>query len=103
MNSRFLFLPMAAVSALCISGSALAQDAKPEGRARNAERFEKTGPKPGEAAPDFELKTLDGKTIRASQLWADKPTLLRTGSETCSVFRREALPFERLAEQFATG
>ena len=36
------------------------------------------GPKPGSAAPDFELKTVDGKTIKGSDLWKQKPAVIMT-------------------------
>lgn len=59
------------------------------------------GPKPGEAAPDFSLQTVDGKTVKASMLWAQKPLVLMTGSHTCPVFRGKAAAFESLAKEFA--
>jgi hypothetical protein len=64
------------------------------------ERFEKDGPKPGQAAPDFELKTVDGKTIRASELWKQKPTVIMTASFTCPVFRDKVPPLEKLTKEF---
>jgi hypothetical protein len=62
--------------------------------------FEKDGPKPGEKAPDFQLKTLEGKSVRLSDLWAAKPTLIMTGSYTCPVFRNRIREFEKLAKDF---
>jgi thiol-disulfide isomerase/thioredoxin len=67
---------------------------------RNDGRFEQNGPKPGEPAPDFQRQTLDGKTVRASELWAKKPTLIMTGSYTCPVFRGHVPQLERLAKEF---
>ena len=58
------------------------------------------GPKPGELAPDFELKATDGQTNRASSWWKLKPTVIMTGSYTCPVFRGEVEPFEQLARDF---
>jgi hypothetical protein len=71
--------------------------AQPRGAA--ADRF-KNGPKPGAAAPDFELKDLDGKTVHASVLWSNKPTLIMTGSHTCPVFRGKVEAFEGLRKEF---
>lgn len=67
---------------------------------RNGARFTQAGPKPGAAAPDFTLQTLDGKTVRGSELWSGKPLLLMTGSYTCPVFRNHAPAFERLVREF---
>lgn len=46
------------------------------------------GPKLGAAAPDFALKTLDGKdTVRLSALIGKKPVVLVFGNFTCAPFR----------------
>ncbi len=46
------------------------------------------GPKVGTAAPDFALKTLDGKeTVRLSKLIGPKPVVLVFGNFTCGPFR----------------
>ena len=46
------------------------------------------GPKVGGAAPDFTLKTLDGKeTIQLSKLIGPKPVVLVFGNFTCGPFR----------------
>jgi hypothetical protein len=46
------------------------------------------GPRVGAAAPDFTLKTLDGKeTVRLSKLIGPKPVVLVFGNFTCSPFR----------------
>src|SRR5438876_10000602 len=65
-----------------------------------ANRFNK-GPKPGTPAPDFELKTVEGKSIRASVLWSNKPDLIMTGSHTCPVFRGKVDGFEGLVRDFS--
>jgi hypothetical protein len=62
-------------------------------------RFDQ-GPKPGSMAPDFTLKTIEGKTIRASVLWSNKPVVIMTGSYTCPVFRGKVSAFEQLAHDF---
>lgn len=58
------------------------------------------GPKPGSAAPDFALQTVDGKTIKASDLWQQKPAVIMTGSHTCPIFRGKVQPFESLVREF---
>jgi hypothetical protein len=46
------------------------------------------GPKPGDAAPDFTLKTADGKeTVTLSKLVGPKPVVLVFGNFTCGPFR----------------
>src|SRR5205823_1643995 len=72
-------------------------DARPT---RRNNRFDH-GPKPGSAAPDFELKTVDGKTLHVSALWTNKPTVIMAGSHTCPVFRGQVEPFERLVSEFS--
>jgi peroxiredoxin len=69
-------------------------------RAAKGQRFEQHGPKPGKAAPDFELKTTEGKKIRASALWKEKPTVIMTASFTCPIFRQQAPGFESLTKDF---
>ncbi len=59
-----------------------------------------TAPKVGDKAPDFTLKTPDGREIKGSALWREKPLLLVTGSHTCPVYRRMATPLEKLAAEF---
>jgi hypothetical protein len=57
-------------------------------------------PKPGSVAPDFTLKTTEGKTIQASVLWSNKPVVIMTGSYTCPVFRGQVSAFDQLAHDF---
>jgi hypothetical protein len=75
----------------------LAQSEKRRGK---GEQFEQQGPKPGTPAPDFKLKTTDGKEIQASALWKQKPTVIMTASFTCPVFREQAPGFEKLTKEF---
>jgi AhpC/TSA family len=42
-----------------------------------------SGPKPGDRAPDFELRSLDGKKIRLSDFEGEKNVVLTFGSATC--------------------
>lgn len=46
------------------------------------------GPRPGDKAPDFTLKTVDGKeTVNLSKLIGPKPVVLVLGNFTCGPFR----------------
>lgn len=58
------------------------------------------GPKPGTEAPDFTLTSVEGKSIQASALWKEKPTVIITASHTCPVFRGKALAIESLRKDF---
>jgi hypothetical protein len=58
------------------------------------------GPKPGSLAADFELKTAEGKTVKASELWKQRPTVIMTGCLTCPVFRGKVPGFESLVREF---
>ncbi len=44
--------------------------------------FPTTEPKPGDMAPDFTLKTLDGETFTLSEAYADQPVVIEFGSYT---------------------
>ena len=43
----------------------------------------RNGPKPGERAPDFELRSLDGEKVRLSDFEGEKNVVLTFGSATC--------------------
>jgi hypothetical protein len=86
---------------IAFGGPGLADERLPD----NCERIRardrgKLGPKPGSLAPDFELTSVDGKTVRGSSLWSAKPTVLMLGSYTCPMFRDNVDDFEALARDF---
>src|SRR5262249_26422011 len=59
------------------------------------------GPKVGAAAPDFTLKTLDGKdTVRLSKVIGPKPVVLVFGNFTCGPFRALAAEVDALAKRY---
>ncbi len=59
------------------------------------------GPKVGEKAPDFTLKTLDGsKEITLSDLIGPKPVVLIFGNFTCGPFRGQAGDVQKLYERY---
>ena len=59
------------------------------------------GPKVGGAAPDFALKTLDGKeTVRLSKLVGPKPVVLIFGNFTCGPFRALTAEVDAIAKRY---
>ncbi len=59
------------------------------------------GPKVGDSAPDFTLKTNDGKAeITLSKLVGTKPVVLVFGSFTCGPFRSQTGNIEKLFHRF---
>lgn len=58
--------------------------------------FPETAPTPGEAAPDFALETVDGETVRLSEVVGDRPVVLQVGSRSCPVFRYRRFGMEEL-------
>ncbi len=96
-------------SLFLMAGVVCAAEPRPETKAEPAKalppvarsnQFDR-GPKPGTAAPDFELKTVEGKSIRASTLWSNKPTVIMMGSHTCPIFRGKVNDFEGLVQEFS--
>jgi thiol-disulfide isomerase/thioredoxin len=59
------------------------------------------GPKLGEPAPDFTLKTADGgKEISLHGFRGDKPLVLMFGNFTCGPFRSQVPPMEELKSRY---
>ena len=103
MNLAISFSPSfkifsASSLALALSAAVLAQPAT--GPARRGDRFDQ-GPKPGSAAPDFALPTIEGKTLLASALWSNLPTVVMAGCHTCPIFRGKVEPFEKLVTDYS--
>ena len=63
--------------------------------------FDTTAPQPGEAAPDFTLKGVDGRTVTLAQLVGDKPVVLQLGSHSCPVYRYRRFGMEALRKKYA--
>lgn len=57
------------------------------------------GLEPGEPAPDFELRTLDGEELSLSDL-RGKPVVVEFGSYTCPIFRDNASEMRSLARRY---
>ncbi len=59
------------------------------------------GPRLGEFAPDFQLKTVDGKgAVTLSKLIGPKPVVLIFGNFTCGPFRMQGGNIEKLYEHY---
>src|SRR5262249_17489048 len=58
------------------------------------------GPRPGERAPDFEARTLDGDKVKLSNLRGRKNVVLTFGSATCPMTAGSVGGIDDLAEKF---
>lgn len=58
------------------------------------------GPSLGDEAPDFTLKTLDGKDVTLSEEVGDEPVVLVFGNFTCGPFRSHSGNIEKLYERY---
>src|SRR5215469_5027851 len=59
-----------------------------------------SGPGPGERAPDFKARTLDGETLRLSDYLGKKNVLLVFGSATCPMVAGSIRGINELYDQF---
>ena len=62
--------------------------------------FHEEAPAEGEAAPDFKLTTIEGKTIQLSELIGSKPIVLQLGSHSCPVYRYRRFGMGKLYHQY---
>ena len=69
-------------------------------RLEESERAAFSGPEPGEQAPDFKARTLDGTTIRLSDYQGKKNVLLIFGSATCPMTASSIAGINQLYDQF---
>jgi hypothetical protein len=69
-------------------------------RARTLEDFDQHGVVQGQAVPDLDVVTMDGKPARLSELWKEKPTLLVTASLTCGRARERQPWVEEIAKKY---
>ena len=58
------------------------------------------GPRPGERAPDFELRTLQGDDFRLRNFRGYKNVVLTFGSATCPMTAGSVAGISRLAQEF---
>jgi len=62
-----------------------------------------SGPGPGERAPDFKARTVDGETLRLSDYQGKKNVLLVFGSATCPMVAGSIRGINELYEEFRGG
>ena len=63
--------------------------------------FPEAKPAPGDMAPLFELKDINGKTVSLAELLKTKPVIIETGSCTCPIFRRRHPKVEAFRKEYA--
>jgi peroxiredoxin len=59
------------------------------------------GPEPGASAPEFNLKTIEGRFVSLQDLRARNPVVLVTGSYSCPAFRRSSRAIGELHSRYA--
>ncbi|MCW5802175.1 MAG: thioredoxin family protein [Deltaproteobacteria bacterium] len=62
--------------------------------------FAETAPRVGERAPPFELRAIDGGTVKLADAVAKGPVVLVSGSYSCPLFRMKTPRFEELARRW---
>ena len=60
----------------------------------------RNGPKAGDRAPDFELRSLDGEKVRLSKFEGEKNVVLTFGSATCPFTAASIRGLNELAEEY---
>ena len=63
--------------------------------------FAQEAPAEGDIAPDFVLKTPQGKEISLKSLLGDKPIVLQLGSHSCPVYRYRRFGMSKLYREYA--
>lgn len=63
--------------------------------------FDTAAPRPGDVAPDFTLKDIDGQEVSLARLVGDKPVVLQLGSHSCPVYRYRRFSMETLRKKYA--
>ncbi len=99
MKLRFA-LPVPAPCLVLPLALSLTAGCFPKGPGPRLAHFEHQAPAVGEPAPTFELRGLDGETVRLEELLGDKPIVLQLGSHSCPVYRYRRFDMEDLARDF---
>lgn len=73
----------------------------PKKAGQHLAHFSAEAPAIGEVAPNFKLKTPDGKTVELKELLGDKPIVLQLGSHTCPVYRYRRFGMSKLYRDYA--
>jgi thiol-disulfide isomerase/thioredoxin len=92
-NAAVIIVVVVAIAAMLIGGQYLAH------RGERSGTIAAGGPKPGTAAPDFALQSLDGKTVHLSD-FRGKAVLLNFWATWCTPCRLEMPWFVELEKQY---
>ena len=92
-NAAVIIVVVVAIAAMLIGGKYLAQ------RGERSGTITAGGPKPGTAAPDFALQSLDGKTVHLSD-FRGKAVLLNFWATWCEPCKLEMPWFAELQNQY---
>lgn len=93
-NAAVILVVVAAIAAMLIGGQYLVRKGQRSGTAVTT-----GGPKPGAAAPDFALQSLDGKTVHLSD-FRGKAVLLNFWATWCEPCKLEMPWFVELQKQY---
>ena len=58
-------------------------------------------PEPGDNFPDAEVQTLNGESVKLSDLWKERPLVLETGSRTCPIYVGQQVGMEEVNMQYS--
>lgn len=92
-NAAVIIVVVVAIAAMLIGGKYLAQ------RGERSGTISAGGPKPGTAAPDFALQSLEGKTVHLSD-FRGKAVLLNFWATWCDPCRQEIPRFVELQNKY---
>ena len=92
-------VPLLLVAAVALLAAACFPPAQHAGR--RLAHFPQTAPAEGAEAPEFELATPEGETVRLSDVVGEKPVVLQVGSHTCPVYRYRSRGMRALHDDYA--
>ena len=92
-NAAVIIVVVVAIAVMLIGGQYLVHKGEPSGRTTAG------GPKPGSAAPDFALQSLEGKTVHLTD-FRGKAVLLNFWATWCTPCRLEMPWFVELQKQY---
>ena len=97
-----LFVPAVALLLAVVAGgcSLFSKSLFPKKAGVRLAHFSEQAPAPGEAAPLFELRDLDGRIVRLADLLGDRPVVLQLGSHSCPVYRYRRHWMDGLIEEY---
>ena len=93
---RHCALCLTLVAPLAMATSCVAQPGDPD----RGQAWMESSPRIGEQALDFELNTPEDKTVKLSDLYAEKPVVLEFGCLTCPVYRGKIQRMQNLLRQY---